>query len=190
MIENYDYALDVALAQEGGYSNNPNDPGGSTYKGVTQATFNAYRAARGDNNTDVRTATDAEISDIYRTMYWNAVSGDTLPSGLDLAAFDAAINTGPREAAFFLQRALNAVGLKENLIVDGRIGVHTLAAAHAVDVREAIKAYSAARLDFYHRLTTYALFGKGWTNRTETIEQTSLALADHPGGPPPGRETA
>ena len=94
MKENFDLALRALLKLEGGYVNHPADPGGATNKGVTQAVYDDWRAARGLMKQSVRLIAPPEVSAIYRKQYWDAVSGDKLPSGLDYAVFDFAVNSG------------------------------------------------------------------------------------------------
>src|SRR5271163_4065031 len=92
---------------EGGYVDNPHDPGGATLKGVTQAVYTAWLAHHGRPNAAVRGASDADIQAIYRAQYWDAVRGDDLYAGLDLVMVDTGWGSGPVEAVKFLQRALD-----------------------------------------------------------------------------------
>jgi lysozyme family protein len=173
---NFQTALAATLAEEGGYSNNPHDPGGSTLKGVTQGAYNAYRAGRKEPEQDVRRMTPAECADIYKTMYWDKVAGDRLPAGLDLATFDAAVNTGPVQGARFLQRALNEQ-LQDPVDDDGDVGTLTIAAAESVDAETAIDDLCEERLAYCRRLSTWREFGVGWTARVLRIQAKSDALA-------------
>lgn len=167
--ESFGPALTCVLAQEGGYSDHPADPGGATMMGITLATLSAWRGVPA-TKADVRALTRDEVAAIYRANYWNAVSGDDLPAGLDLAVFDFAVNSGASRAIRALQRALGVT-------VDGLIGPETLAAAGARPPTETIKALSAARLGFLERLSTFAVFGRGWTRRVREIEAAAMKLA-------------
>ena len=128
--ENFAACLAQVLLSEGGWSDHPADPGGATMKGITLATYRKYRP--GATKADLRAIADAEVAQIYREGYWNAVRGDDLPAGLDLVAFDAAVNSGTGRAAKWLQSAVGAVA-------DGRIGAGTAAAAHAARLPDAIR---------------------------------------------------
>jgi lysozyme family protein len=179
MKANFQTALDAVLLEEGGFVNDPRDPGGATNFGVTQATYNAYLAARGEDMRAVTAITQAEVADIYKSMYWDKVRGDDLPSGIDLSVFDAAVSCGPYEAAMFLQRALG-----DDIVVDGKIGPLTIAAADdpVMDADLLLGVISDERLAFYRRLSTstWKAFGRGWSNRVASIEVKALALADTP----------
>ena len=71
---------------------------------------------------DMRALTPALVGPLYKRKYWDKVAGDLLPSGLDYAVFDAAINSGPGRAAKWLQELVGVTA-------DGAIGPGTLAAA-------------------------------------------------------------
>ncbi|MCU0817886.1 MAG: glycoside hydrolase family 108 protein [Beijerinckiaceae bacterium] len=169
---NFERALALVLQHEGGYSDHPSDPGGATMMGITQATLAAWRG-RPVEKAEVRSLTRAEAGAIYRAQYWDALAADHLPHGVDLAAFDYAVNSGPSRAARTLQ-GLVAV------TVDGRIGPQSLAALDASDAGELIRALCAARMRFLQHLPTFAVFGRGWTRRVTAIEQESLKLARLP----------
>lgn len=101
--EVFEQALALTLSFEGGLSDDVNDPGGRTMKGVTQRTYDDYLTSLGEPSKDVAFITDAELKDIYGSRYWNAIGGDDLPPGLALVAFDVAVNHGPRRALEWLQ---------------------------------------------------------------------------------------
>ncbi|MFC7399697.1 glycoside hydrolase family 108 protein [Chelatococcus sp. GCM10030263] len=167
---NFSRCVDLILANEGGYVDDPQDLGGATNLGITRATLSAYRG-RAVTKDEVRALRIGEAKTIYRRNYWNAVSADDLPAGLDLAVFDCAVNSGAKRAALLLQQAL---GVKQ----DGIIGPITLeAAAAARRVVETIARYDELRLAFLARLPTFPRFGKGWRKRVETVEREALTLA-------------
>ena len=85
MERNFPEALAHTLQFEGGWANNPNDPGGATMKGITQRTFNQY-LGRQASQEELRHISDAEVAAIYRKLYWDKCLGDALADGLDLAA--------------------------------------------------------------------------------------------------------
>lgn len=173
----YTAALRAVLRWEGGWSNHPSDPGGATMRGVTQRVYDAWRAAQGRGHQSVRAISDAELLAIYRN-YADKIAFDSLPAGIDLAVFDAAVNSGPERAGAWLQRALGG------LVVDGIIGPATqLAANSAPDKAAVIRRMQAIRLAFVRRLKTWSVFGEGWSNRIADIEARALAMAG--GGPAP-----
>jgi len=153
------------------FSNNPHDPGGATYSGVTQRAYDGYRLKKGLPKQGVHAMTDAECQEIYHDEYWNAVRGDDLWAGIDLCQYDECVNSGPVEAALLLQRALGTVG------VDGVFGLETLNAVLAcTDRADLIKRVCAARLSFWHKLKTWVYFGVGWNRRDVGIQAKALAM--------------
>lgn len=72
------------LKHEGGYVNHPNDPGGPTNKGITLATFRRYLKRNGTID-DLKALTTEQATAVYKAQYWDAVSADLLPVGVDYA---------------------------------------------------------------------------------------------------------
>ena len=169
MNSNFEASLAHVLQSEGGFVNNPSDPGGMTNLGCTKAVWEEF-VGHPVSEADMRGLTPADVAPLYKRKYWDKVSGDDLPAGLDYAVFDAAINSGPGRAAKWLQEA---VGVE----ADGAIGKGTLAAVAAFDVQELIKAYNDKRLGFLQGLPTFGTFGKGWTNRVASVQAVSSSLA-------------
>jgi lysozyme family protein len=167
--DTFDRALALVLDLEGGFVDHPRDPGGATNLGVTRATL-AKARGRPVTVSDVRALTRAEAGTIYRRSYWDAVRGDDLPAGLDLAVFDYAVNSGPSRAVRSLQAVLGTVQ-------DGRIGPKTIAAAAARNTAETVRALTRERLRFLRALSTWPVFGRGWTSRTTRVEAAALAAA-------------
>lgn len=168
---NFPKCLAAVLLYEGGFSNSPHDPGGTTMRGVTQRVYDAYRSSKGSNRQSVQYITPAEVSEIYQKQYFDAIQGDALPSGLDECVFDEAVNSGPVRAIKDLQTAL---GVKS----DGQLGMVTLGAVQAINDRASlINRYCDNRLSFLHRLRTWQFFRKGWSNRIAAVRKLSLGLA-------------
>jgi lysozyme family protein len=101
MKANFPACLAITLKYEGGYSDNPRDPGGPTCRGITQRVYDAYRHGPLGYRS-VRYIAENEVQDIYRHQYWDAIRGDDLPAGVDLIAFDIAVNSGPGRATQWL----------------------------------------------------------------------------------------
>lgn len=169
---NFPAAFALVLKSEGGYSNNPADPGGPTNLGITLATLRAYRG-RAVNVDDVKNLSKAEAGAIYRANYWDKVSGDQLPPGVDYAAFDFAVNSGPSTAAKFLQRCLSVVD-------DGVVGQKTLQAVHQVRPADVINLLCDRRLEYLRALGTWQTFGRGWMTRIINVRRDALAMAANP----------
>lgn len=171
-------ALARVLRHEGGYSNHPADPGGPTMRGVVQRVYDAHRASKGLPRRSVREIDTAELTEIYRRQYWDAVRGDELPVGLDYCVFDAAVNSGPGQAAKWLQRALA-------LTADGQIGAVTLRAAQdAADKVAVIDDVCARRLAMLKALKTWPVFGTGWGRRVADVRRDAAAMVRGEAPPP------
>jgi lysozyme family protein len=169
MDRNFERALVLVLKSEGGWSDNPADPGGATMKGVTLANFRRYVKAAA-TKADLRRISDDQVATVYRRFYWDAVAGAELPDGIDYAVFDFAVNSGPGRAARYLQAVLG-VGQ------DGRVGPATLAAVRAKPAGVVIDALCDARLAFLERLPTWPTFGKGWSARVASVRRDALLMS-------------
>jgi lysozyme family protein len=157
------------LRHEGGFVNHPRDPGGATNRGITQATLADWRGVP-VTAEDVRALTEKEAREIYRARYWNAIQGDALPAGLDLAVFDFAVNSGPGRAVRSLQWHLG-------VHADGAIGPVTLAAVRKINAARLAGDLCRARLAWLRGLPTWDAFGKGWTARVVDVERAALQMA-------------
>ncbi|OYU49050.1 MAG: acetylmuramidase [Rhizobiales bacterium PAR1] len=166
--ESFEPALTCVLAQEGGYSDHPADPGGATMMGITQGTLAEWRG-NAVTKADVRALSRTEVAEIYRKRYWDSVHGDQLPAGLDLAVFDFAVNSGVSRAVRSLQRVLGVAA-------DGRVGPETLQAVAICDPGEMVTRLSALRLAFLEALSTFPVFGRGWTRRVREVEAEARKL--------------
>lgn len=151
-MSNFDRAFIELLGHEGGYSNNPNDPGGETNWGITIAVAreNGYVSSMKDMDQSV-------AKTIYVKKYWLPVFDD-LPYEVAFQVFDAAVNSGVGQAVRWLQRA---VGVAD----DGKIGPVTMKAALASDPVKLVVLFNAERLLFMTNLSTWSSFGKGWARR-------------------------
>jgi lysozyme family protein len=177
MRGNFERCLSDVLKHEGGWSDHPSDPGGATQKGVTIGTYRRYKP--GATKEDLRNITDADLQRIYRDSYWDKVRGDDLPSGVDYAVMDFAVNSGPARAAMFLQEIVGVAS-------DGKIGPLTLKAIDGWDAVALIEALTAKRLAFLKKLSTWTTFGKGWSSRVTGV----LRLAKDMAITMPGRPAA
>jgi lysozyme family protein len=163
-------ALELMFGDEGGYSNAKTDRGGPTKYGVTHSTLAAHRGVKAVTAEKVKALTLAEATDIYRRSYWAQSGGDILPRGLDYAAFDFGVNSGPTRAVKSLQAVLAGKGVYAGK-QDGHIGEQTLAAIRAYPggVRMLIIDYCDERMRFLRSLTNpktgFPVNGRGWTIR-------------------------
>jgi len=164
MKENFDKCLEMLLSHEGGFVNHPEDPGGITNLGVTKKVYDEWTGSE-STEQEMRDLTPEDVAPIYKKNYWDRVKGDSLPSGLDWACFDWAINSGSGRPAKAVQRAVGATQ-------DGAIGPQTLGLIMEKDPEEIINYVYGVRQDFYKSLKTFETFGRGWTRRNkETLHQ-------------------
>lgn len=172
MRSNFDKCMDVILKKEGGYVNHPRDPGGPTNMGITIYTLSDYRKKECSAD-DVKNLTVNEACEIYRQNYWEPLSCDDLPSGLDLSVFDMGVNAGVLRGAKILQKIVGARP-------DGIIGSQTLLAVNeyvkSKGVGKLLEEYKQGRIDFYCTLPTFDVFGQGWKNRANTVYIESLEM--------------
>jgi uncharacterized protein (TIGR02594 family) len=184
----FDHALAHVLKMEGGYSNDPYDPGGATNLGITLVDLARYRgvAPTPDLDTAIKALTPAEVVPIYRAFYWGPSHAPQLPPALALFHFDAAVNHGLGAAARMLQQALG-------VDIDGDIGPLTLAAAASSDTATTLAAYADIRRARYRALSTFWRFGRGWLARVDATLAAALPLITAPRlqpnpTPPPPRK--
>lgn len=163
MRENLDDSLELMFGHEGGYVNAKTDSGGPTKYGITHKTLASHRGVPSVTPEQVKALTISEAETIYRKSYWGPAGGDVLPLGLDYAAFDFGVNSGPQRAVKTLQKVL---GVKQ----DGWIGEGTLSAiaGYPGGVMQLIRDYCDARMAYLRSLKGAKGFranGRGWTIR-------------------------
>lgn len=168
MRENWDACFAMVLKHEGGFVNHPKDPGGMTNLGVTKNSWERY-LNRDVSEADMRALTPEIVKPFYKAMYWDKIKGDELPSGVDYAAYDLAVNSGVGRAAKYLQEIAGVTA-------DGIIGPKSLEAIKSCDARETADAICDMRMDFLKRLPTFETFGKGWSRRVAEVSAKSAEM--------------
>jgi lysozyme family protein len=164
--------LEFTLAQEGGYVDDPYDPGGATNMGITLATYQCWDHDPALDVANVEDLSRNTAAAIYRSMYWNTLCGHSLPAGIDLTTFDFGVNAGPRRSAELLQTALGFAGDQ----VDGCIGPETLHAAATANATKVIEALAESQTDYYRALAEFDRYGPGWLDRTRRRRHAALAM--------------
>jgi len=155
--DNRDAVMAFIFQQEGGFSADPNDPGnwtgGSVGGGFLRGT-NFGIAANSHPGLDIANLTKAEASAIYKTEYWDAIGGDGLRPGEDLAVMDPAVNSGPAKALSWWRAA----------------------GGGSADAGAVIQEICAYRLSFMHALGSWSRFGGAWGRRVAACEALALQM--------------
>lgn len=136
-------AMPFVLEQEGGWADNPADPGGATMRGITLATYTRWRAGQGlpaPTKDDLKAISDDELQQIYLGDYWLACGAQQLEWPLSLAHYDAAVNSGVGQAAKFLEQS-------------------------GGDFAE----YMGLRVAWYTDTKNWETFGRGWIRRCAAL---------------------
>ena len=178
--DKFNKAIKIILANEGGYVNHPNDPGGETNLGITTNTLKQANSYGITDLISVKNLTTEIASDIYYEMYWKPSKAENMLSPIDLIHFDATVNCGGSRANKLLQQAINFILAQKILVVDGIIGKNTLKYFNSVVTDdERAKEFSYILLDerdkFYENLAAknskMKVFLKGWHNRTNNLRK-------------------
>jgi lysozyme family protein len=171
MNANFDASFERVMKSEGGYVWDKDDAGGETNLGVTAGAWGAY-LGRSLEPGEMKALTKETVKPFYRQMYWDKVKGDNLPTGVDYAVFDFAVNAGVSRAAKFLQRAVGAVD-------DGVIGSGTLGKVAAINPQKILDNFADQKQRFYNGLATSSTqqkFLKGWLARVDQVQTAAESM--------------
>lgn len=150
-MSSFDDAFAALVGSEGGYSNNPADPGGETMWGLTArvARANGYTGAMRNMPLDV-------ARQVAKRVYWDPLHLDEFDPRIAFQMLDANYNGG--QTVRWAQAAAGAA-------VDGHMGPATVAAIKVCDPHAFILAFLSQRLMYLTNLTTWSAFGRGWSRR-------------------------
>ncbi len=144
---NFDTAFDRLIGHEGGYVNDPRDPGGETKFGIAKRSY---------PHVDIANLTLADAKNIYSRDFWEPL-GAAHPA-IKYQVFDFAVNSGIGTAIRKLQAAIGVAD-------DGHWGPISAEKLSSMDVNDVLMRFMAQRLRFWTRLKTWPTFGAGWVNR-------------------------
>lgn len=147
---NFDQSFERLIGHEGGYVNDPRDPGGETKFGVSKRAY---------PREDIKGLTLDRAKAIYLRDYWGPAGCDAVPDAIKFDLFDMAVNSGVMAAATTLQRAVGG------LVVDGEIGPKTLQALNVMPATRLVARFNGRRLEFMATLPAWPAFGRGWARR-------------------------
>lgn len=167
-------AFKRTIKNEGGYSNNPKDKGGETFKGISRK-YNPYWSGweiidsykkqdlpKIDFNSELNADLDLnkKVKDFYEINIWDKnnlfLIKDQLISEF---IYDFIVNSGG--AIKVIQKAVDVKA-------DGILGAKTAAAINSLDASELIKKLVTARVEYLKSLKGYSIFGNGWVSRAES----------------------
>lgn len=145
----FDTAFDRLMGQEGGYVNNPADPGGETNWGISK---------RNHPTVDIKALTRDGAKALYAQEFWAPIRGSLISPAVAFQTFDFAVNSGISTAIRALQRAIGAAD-------DGHWGPVSTAALAVMPESDAIMRLLAERLEFMTKLQNWPDAGRGWVRR-------------------------
>lgn len=160
-------AVGFVLRNEGGFVNNPADPGDATNFGITLATLSAWRGVSASVK-DVQALTAKDATTIYYARYWCPLSLSLLTkASCATAIFDAAVLFGPGASALCCQKAL--VRTNYTLQIDGHMGLQTITALNTVRPDMFLKAFTDCLLtrvaSIIDSRPASTVFREGWDSR-------------------------
>ena len=159
MPSDFNQAIKVVLANEGGYSNNPADPGAETNFGISKRSYPSL---------DIRNLTQDAAAEIYRHDYW--LYGDLNNQDIATKLLDMSVNMGISRAVILCQMALNDIG--EHCGVDGKWGPNTEGAINSADGVILLPEIRTHQSMYYTNLVAQKpelyQFLRGWLRRTNS----------------------
>jgi lysozyme family protein len=151
----FEKSVGFVLKAEGGYVNDPDDPGGETKYGISKRAY---------PNEDIRNLTRERAIALYKRDYWDPAGCDRLPPRVAACVFNSAVNNGVRAAIKLLQRAVKETP-------DGVIGPATLRAVATYEESDVVTMFLQEQLFYYFQLTGWRKYGRGWTRRQFDLAQ-------------------
>jgi lysozyme family protein len=172
---NFKACLLEVLHMEGGFSDDPRDPGGPTNFGITRAELADVRRVPVNSITEdmMKALTTDEAFDIYRSRYWNILRCDDVPLGVDLMLFHFGVNAGPATSARLLQTMVGST-------CDGIVGRQTATAACRTDPAKLIDDLAQAQIKHYGTLEKFSTYGTGWINRVHHAQKVAKQMVVPP----------
>jgi lysozyme family protein len=152
-MANFDQAFELTMKAEGGYVNDPDDPGGETYMGVARSRNPKWDGwinidilkskPNFPKNLDADDNLQGKVKGLYERNYWDKVQGDNIENQ-DIAEsiFDFAVNAGPRTSSKLAQLAVEAEP-------DGIIGENTLVKINEQDAKTFLAVFTLAKIGRY-----------------------------------------
>jgi lysozyme family protein len=153
----FDKAFALTVGVEGGYVNDPADPGGETKYGVSK---------RAHPDVDIKSLTLEQAKDIYRRDYWSPAVCDKMPERIGHLVFDCAVHHGVKTAIKLLQRALKVAD-------DGEFGPITRGTLTARDTNETADLLMAQRMLYLMTCSAWPTYKLGWAKRCFSVARAA-----------------
>lgn len=153
----FDRAFQITVGVEGGYVNDPADPGGETKYGISHRAY---------PDIDIKALTLDQARDIYRRDYWQAASCDSMPERIGHLVFDCAVHHGVKTAIKLLQRALKVAD-------DGEFGPITRGTLTARDTNETADLLMAQRMLYLMTCSAWPTYKLGWAKRCFSVARAA-----------------
>lgn len=164
-MANYKELVPFILKWEGGYTNNKNDAGGATNKGVTLATFRQFYG-KDKTTADLKNITEAQWMHIFKVGYWDKWRADNIKSQ----------SVANMLVDWLWHSGTYGIRLPQKVLkveIDGIVGDKTVAAVNAADSKKLFNALKAERLNYFDRIcansTKKRTFLNGWRNRVDSL---------------------
>jgi lysozyme family protein len=183
--DSFKLGIAFVLKHEGGFVDDPDDPGGVTNLGISLRWLRSVGEDLGDIDNDgdvdaddIRALTPDKARVLYFQKFWVEPGLERLPGPVAVVAFDFAVNAGPRQAVKCLQQAHNAL-CSSALACDGALGPRTIGAVEAFCSRpygteRLADKYLFQRIGFYQDLVgnkpQFLKYLRGWNNRVLALE--------------------
>lgn len=145
----------ITAGWEGGWSNHKDDPGGKTMYGVTEAKWFEWLDRHGFKRRPVSSITKGEALQLYYEEFWIKAGCESLFPGVDLAVYDAGVNSGVSRGRQWLLASLDKNDRHD----------------------QTVKNICARRLSFVQALKHWKTFGRGWSNRIADVQAKGVAWA-------------
>lgn len=160
-MSTFEKAVAIVLKNEGGYVNDPKDPGGETNFGISKRSYPGL---------DIKSLTKEKAAEIYKYDFWAPYPFDDLVfAELAIKVFDTSVNVGSKRAFRFLQQAANTLGA--TLVVDGAWGPKTTAAVNKLNQGTLLSVYREVQANYYKSLVvsnpSLSKYLRGWLRRAE-----------------------
>jgi lysozyme family protein len=153
-MANFDEAFKALIGNEGGYVNNPKDPGGETMYGVTARVARAHGYTGSMIDLPLETA-----KNIAKAQYWTPYHCDSFADVVAFQVLDAAYNGG---------YPVKWLQLSAGITPDGKIGQQTIDAVNAINPYQIVLRFLSYRLSYFTACKPWPTFGRGWANRIAT----------------------